>query len=288
MFIDCTSVPRRDRAVVRPEGSPICTVPPPSWSFWYQYVVVKALAREAHQADGVVAVEVHPVEGHEWQEVSHMQRGCRGVDADIDSYALVGEQPVESAAAAGHSQTSHSKHTSLNCWSSSTHPATSLTKPRSSSKLSMLCCAPDRIVCARSSHSAWRTSASAASLAHEPLWRWRRAIVWGKGTHCRRTNCGREDKCLSSDMAADAQVASTRVSACQKFRSSALGPLARFPTSLPACTSSLQQTLVKSLDAQRAVELEEEHPSLVHGTNAIFHQIYVVSLSVSPSTPNAP
>jgi hypothetical protein len=172
-----------------------------------------------------------------------MQRGCRGVDPDIDSYALLGEQPVEGGATAGHDQTSHSKHTSLDCWSFSTHPATSLTKPRSSSKLSMLCCAPDRIVCACSSHSAWRTSASAVWLAHGPLWRWRRAIVWGKGTHCRRTNCGREDKCLSSDMAADAQVASTRVSACQKFRSSALGPLSRFPTSLPACTSLLQQTL---------------------------------------------
>jgi hypothetical protein len=60
-------------------------------------------AREAHQADGVVAVEVHPVEGHERQEMSHMQRGCSGVDADIDSYALLGEQPVERAAAAGHS-----------------------------------------------------------------------------------------------------------------------------------------------------------------------------------------
>jgi hypothetical protein len=33
------------------------------------------------------------------------------------------------------------------------------------------------------------------------------------------------------------------MSACQKFRSSALGPLSRFPTSLPACTPSLQQTL---------------------------------------------
>jgi hypothetical protein len=132
---------------------------------------VEVLAQEAHQADGVVAVEVHPIEGHEWQEVSHMQRGRRGVDADIDSYALLGEQPVEGAAAAGDGQTSHSKHTSLSFWFSSTHPATSLTKPRSSSKLSILCCAPDRIVCACSSHSAWRTSASAVWLAHGPLWR---------------------------------------------------------------------------------------------------------------------
>jgi hypothetical protein len=76
-------------------------------------VVVEVWARKAHQADGAVAVEVHPVEGHEWQEVSHMQRRRRGVDADIDSYALLGEQPVERAAAAGHGQTSHSKHTSL-------------------------------------------------------------------------------------------------------------------------------------------------------------------------------
>jgi hypothetical protein len=61
----------------------------------------------AHQADGEVAVEVHPVHGQERQQMADMEGGRCRVDADIDANALFGEEPVECvAAAAGHQQQS--------------------------------------------------------------------------------------------------------------------------------------------------------------------------------------
>lgn len=58
----------------------------------------------AHQADGEVAVEVHPVHGHERQQMADMEGGRRRVDADIDANALFGEEPVECVAAAAGDQ----------------------------------------------------------------------------------------------------------------------------------------------------------------------------------------
>ena len=102
----------------------------------------------AHQADGEVAVEVHPVHGHERQQMADMEGGRCGVDADIDANALFSEEPVERVAAAADSQS-----WALVCRDEARHglwlmayPATSFTKPRSSSTLSMLCCAPERML----------------------------------------------------------------------------------------------------------------------------------------------
>jgi hypothetical protein len=50
----------------------------------------------AHQADGVVAVEVHPVERHEREKMADMQGRSRGVYANVCADALLGQEPVES------------------------------------------------------------------------------------------------------------------------------------------------------------------------------------------------
>lgn len=98
----------------------------------------------AHQADGEVAVEVHPVHGHERQQMADMEGGRRRVDADIDANAFFGEEPVECVAAAAGDQwfvyRDEARHRLM------AYPATSFTKPRSSSTLSMLCCAPERML----------------------------------------------------------------------------------------------------------------------------------------------
>lgn len=93
-FIDCVSAPCRVRAVVLPDGSPICTVPAPN----YSVLTCCSCARSwgAHQADGVVAMEVHPVEGHQGEQMADMERGCCGVHAHICADALLREEPVES------------------------------------------------------------------------------------------------------------------------------------------------------------------------------------------------
>ena len=98
--------PWRERAVVRPEGSPICTVPPPSCRTLTPCRAREVGAQMAHQADGEVAVEVHPVHGHERQQMADMEGGRCRVDADIDANALFGEEPVECVAAAGGNQQS--------------------------------------------------------------------------------------------------------------------------------------------------------------------------------------
>jgi hypothetical protein len=97
-FIDCVSAPCRERAVVLPDGSPICTVPAPSYSILTS--CRRNQPRIAHQADGVVAVEVHPVERHEREKVADMERGGGRVHADVYAYALLGEEPVERLPAA--------------------------------------------------------------------------------------------------------------------------------------------------------------------------------------------
>ena len=108
----------------------------------------------AHQADGEGAVEVHPVHGHERQQMADMEGGRCRVDADIDANALFSEEPVERVAAAADSQSWVQCHVCLylgrdearhGLWLMA-YPATSFTKPRSSSTLSMLCCAPERML----------------------------------------------------------------------------------------------------------------------------------------------
>lgn len=69
MFIVCTSAPCLERAVVLPEGSPICTVPPPSCTVLTSCCACVS-AKVAHQADGVVAVQVHPIHSHERQQMA--------------------------------------------------------------------------------------------------------------------------------------------------------------------------------------------------------------------------
>jgi hypothetical protein len=49
----------------------------------------------AHQADGVVAMHVHPVQRHEREEVADMEGGSGRVNAHVGADGLVGEQPVE-------------------------------------------------------------------------------------------------------------------------------------------------------------------------------------------------
>jgi hypothetical protein len=45
----------------------------------------------AHQADGVVAVEVHPVERHEWEKMTDMQGRSRRVYSDVCADALLSQ-----------------------------------------------------------------------------------------------------------------------------------------------------------------------------------------------------
>jgi hypothetical protein len=196
MFIVCTSAPCRDRAVVLPEGSPICTVPPPSCPLLTSRCLY--LSAVAHQADGEVAVEVHPVHRHERQQMADVKGGRGRVDTDVDAYALLGEEPVERLAAAVRNQ-----HCSGLFPRAKTYPATSLTKPRSSSTLSMLCCAPVRILPAFCSHSACRAASSADSAAHRFFGRSPRARLCWLRMHCRQTYCRRCDTCLSINIAAN-------------------------------------------------------------------------------------
>jgi hypothetical protein len=53
----------RARADVLPEGSPMCTVPPPSYSS-LNASIARAGVRVAHQGHGAEAEEVHPVQRH--------------------------------------------------------------------------------------------------------------------------------------------------------------------------------------------------------------------------------
>lgn len=48
-----------------------------------------------------VAIQIHPVEHHQGEEVADMQRRSRGVDSDINTDALPDEDVVESFSAAG-------------------------------------------------------------------------------------------------------------------------------------------------------------------------------------------
>jgi hypothetical protein len=61
---------------------------------------VRIGSRVAHQADGVVAVEVHPVQRHEGEKVTDVQGGRCWIDADVCADALFREEPVERLAAA--------------------------------------------------------------------------------------------------------------------------------------------------------------------------------------------
>jgi hypothetical protein len=70
-FIICVLEPCRVRAVVLPDGSPICTVPPPSCSVLTCRCC--SVSWGAHQANGVVAVDVHPVQRHERKKMSNMK-----------------------------------------------------------------------------------------------------------------------------------------------------------------------------------------------------------------------
>lgn len=81
------------------------------------------------------------------------------------------------------------------------YPATSLTNPRSSSRLNMLCCAPVLILPACSPHSACRAASSAYSAAHRFFGRSPRARVCWLRIHCRQTYCRRCDTCLSINIA---------------------------------------------------------------------------------------
>jgi hypothetical protein len=96
MFIDCVSARCRVRAVVLPEGSPIWTVPAPSCSTLTCCCCTRPWA--AHQAHGVVAMEVHPVERHEGEQVADMERRGGRVHANICADALLCEEPVEGRA----------------------------------------------------------------------------------------------------------------------------------------------------------------------------------------------
>lgn len=59
-----------------------------------------SIRRTAHQGDRVVTVEVHPVQRHQREEVSDVQGGCGGVDADICSDPFPCQEPVEGLAMA--------------------------------------------------------------------------------------------------------------------------------------------------------------------------------------------
>lgn len=83
------------------------------------------------------------------------------------------------------------------------HPATSFTNPRSSSRLSILCCMPDRTFPAWSSHCACLAAASGSSAAHLLSGRSPRARLCCCRVHCRQTNCRGLDRCLKADMAAN-------------------------------------------------------------------------------------
>jgi hypothetical protein len=93
VFMRCKDDFPRDRAVILPDGSPITTVPPPSYS------TLTCCCRTrpwlAHQADGVVAVDEHPIEHHEREKMTDVE-GRRGrVYTNIGAYGLFCEQPVE-------------------------------------------------------------------------------------------------------------------------------------------------------------------------------------------------
>lgn len=128
--------------------------------------------------------------------MADVQGGRGGVDADIDSYALFCEKPVKCFAAAACDQQLRRQ-----CMRSTTYPATSLTNPRCSSRLSMLCWAPDRILLACSSHSACREALSGAPSAHFWLGRWPLARVCRLRRHRRQTYCRPCDKRPSINMA---------------------------------------------------------------------------------------
>lgn len=79
----------------------------------------------------------------------------------------------------------------------------SLTNPRSSSTLSMLCCAPTRTFPACSSHCACLAAGSASSSAHLDVGRSPRASVDCRRMHVRHTKSRGRDSRLKADMAAN-------------------------------------------------------------------------------------
>ena len=83
----------------------------------------------------------------------------------------------------------------------SSHPAMSLTNPRSSRRLSILCCIPVLTFPACSSHRVCRTSGSFSSSDHLNSGRSPRAKVCSRRMHCRPTTCRDLDHCRNADMA---------------------------------------------------------------------------------------
>jgi hypothetical protein len=176
VFIFCVDAFPRDRAVVLPDGSPITTVPPPSYS------TLTCCCRTrpwlAHQADGVVAVNVHPVEHHEREKMADVEGGGGRVYTNIGTYGLFCEQPVERFSS---TEASQHRPRSDEMTTTCTHPATSFTKPRSSRTLNMLCSAPAFILPARSSHVARRAFVFSFLAAH--------AFTSGAKVCCLRMHC---------------------------------------------------------------------------------------------------
>jgi hypothetical protein len=99
------------------------------------------------------------------------------------------------------------------------HPATSLTNPRSSSTLSMLCCIPARTLPACSSHCACLAAGSVSSSAHLFVGRSPRAKVDCCRMHRRHTESRGLASCLKDDMAANCTASNLgpgqNVPACQ-------------------------------------------------------------------------
>lgn len=115
------------------------------------------------------------------------------------------------------------------------YPATSLTKPRSSSTLSMLCRAPPRMLRLCVSHSACREAESASSAAHFFAGRSPRASVCWLRSHGRRqTCCGRPgDRRRSISMAVNGSARKTKLPSRQ-CEGAAIAPACRQrPCTLP-------------------------------------------------------
>jgi hypothetical protein len=51
--------------------------------------------RASHQRDSVIAVEVHPVQSHQREEMSDVERGRRGIYADVCANSFTRQEPVE-------------------------------------------------------------------------------------------------------------------------------------------------------------------------------------------------
>jgi hypothetical protein len=178
MFIVRTSSAWRARSVVRPDGSPIKTVPAPSYAMSTRRFEFR-VGDGAHQCDGGIAGQVHPKQRHEREEVSDMHRGRGWVYTDVCSNWLLRKEPIELLSASKQPVSSCSVAESRMAY-----PATSFTKPRSSKVASMLFSSPFLTLCARCSHCAASSSGTMVFFAQVPFCR-RPSIAGG----CRRMHC---------------------------------------------------------------------------------------------------